>query len=127
MLLSALSVEADTENPVESAASYDQAQMICGEIGDKFGNRRYYWEVFDPHEVSEPVAGDLGDDFADIYQDVKDGLVAFNAVSANEGLWHWQYSFRTHWGNHLVNSLRAIHHFIFGQMSGEVYLDTSHV
>ncbi len=125
-MLSALPVEADTEALIEDAVLDDQARKIRDEIGKKFGDHRFYWTVFNPYEVSSPIACDLGDDLADIYRDIKDGLVAFNKGDAAEGLWHWQHSFRTHWGSHLVNALRAIHYILSARMFEEAYLDTSH-
>lgn len=126
-MLSALPMKADTEVLIKDAVSDDQARKIRDEIGKKFGDHRFYWAVFNPYEVSSPVACDLGDDLADIYRDIKDGLVAFNKGDATESLWHWQNSFRSHWGSHLVNAIRAIHYALSARMFEDASLDTLQV
>ena len=57
-----------------------------------------YWEVFDPRELSEPVAGSLSDDLADIYRDLRRGLAAAER-DIEEAVWDWRFSYETHWGN----------------------------
>lgn len=117
--LSLLSVEIDSAELIEDAFSTDRAKAIDCEIGDKLGRQRLYWEVFDPREESDPVVGDLGDDLADIYRDVKNGLVAFNKGSTNEAIWHWQFGFRFHWGDHVVDALRVTHRLVCASLEKE--------
>lgn len=119
VFLALLSVEIDSAELIEDAVSTDQARAIDREIGRKLGSACLYWEVFDPREESSPVVGDVGDDLADIYRDVKNGLVAFNKGPANEAVWHWQRGFRFHWGDHVVDALRVIHRIVCASLEKE--------
>jgi hypothetical protein len=71
----------------------------------------YYRECFDPDPLlnEAPCMGDLGDDLLDIYKDIKEGLVLFDAGDANEALWHWSFLHKIHWGRHAVGALFALH------------------
>ncbi|MCD7036507.1 DUF5063 domain-containing protein [Metabacillus sp. GX 13764] len=74
-----------------------------------FAKYEYYWEVFDPYKLEEPVCGSLSDDILDIYKDLKEGIILFEQNTPNEAIWHLKFSFQTHWGLHAVNALRALH------------------
>ena len=53
----------------------------------------------------------LADDLADIYRDVKNGLVAEQAGAAarpNDVLWTWRFAFESHWATHAADALRAL-------------------
>src|SRR5216110_1553428 len=48
---------------------------------------------------------------ADIYRDVKNGLLAEQAVAAarpNDVLWTWRFDFESHWATHAADALRAL-------------------
>lgn len=71
-----------------------------------------YWELFDPYELDEPVAASLTDDLLDIYHDLLPGLGLINAGRPEDiadAVWAWRFTFSIHWGNHLVDALRALH------------------
>ncbi len=68
-----------------------------------------YWEVFDPYKQEEPVAGSLSDDLLDVYRDVRRGLWAWEKNQIADAVWDWRFSFDTHWGDHAVDALRALH------------------
>lgn len=71
----------------------------------------YYSEFFSPAKVAEekPVTGDLADDLADIYRDLKEGLELYEGGHVAEALWEWSKSFNTHWGRHASSALHALH------------------
>jgi hypothetical protein len=73
-----------------------------------------YWDVFDPLKLEEndPVYWQLPDDLADIYRDLKDNLNLFEAGHIVEAVWEWRFSFRTHWGQHLLGAQRALHSYL---------------
>ena len=75
----------------------------------EFGDRDFYWEVFDPYELTEPVGGSLSDDLYDVYRDLQRGLVLWDAWHRVEALWQWRFHFDAHWGDHVVDALRALH------------------
>jgi len=76
-----------------------------------------YWFVFEPFSLKEEsvVCNTLTDDCADIYRDLKNG---FLSLSANEEaaavVWDWRFSFQTHWGQHAVNAISALHSGLHG-------------
>jgi hypothetical protein len=81
-------------------------------LGQKFGEVDRYFCVFDPRkpEKVEPIFGLLSDDVADIYRDLTNGfaeLEKFN--SQNDAAWGWRLLFYSHWGQHAINALYAIH------------------
>jgi hypothetical protein len=81
-------------------------------IGTKLGRFDAYWQVPDPFREHQPVLGTLVGDLAEIYWDIKDGLVFYSQMpdnNINDAIWHWRFTFITHWGLHLVDALRAVH------------------
>jgi hypothetical protein len=77
----------------------------------KLGPYDKYWDCFNPYVEDELVARSLADDLADIYGDLKPGLVAL--VSGEKGatqaaLWEWRLLFDSHWAHHATGALRAV-------------------
>lgn len=70
----------------------------------------YYGGVCDPLEVpaGDTALGDLADDLADIWRDLKEGLLLFDKGERNAGGFSWQDSFDTHWGQHAADALAVI-------------------
>lgn len=71
----------------------------------------YYGNVCNPLEVpaGETALGDLADDLADIWRDLKEGLIMFDKGNRDAAGFSWQESFNTHWGTHAVNALAVVH------------------
>jgi hypothetical protein len=100
---------ADSENEHSLGVSdieFDRVRTWCGRLPFQ-----YYGEVFDPTVVppEEPVVGDVANDIADVYRDVITGLRLFDEGLFDDALWEWGFSFRTHWGKHATDAIRAIH------------------
>lgn len=74
-----------------------------------------YWSVFDPTKIEEDerVFEELSDDFADIYRDIKYGLLLFDGGHLSEAVWEWKFNFKVHWGRHLLNAQKVIYHLNF--------------
>ncbi len=74
---------------------------------------QYYNEIFNPHdfEDKEPVTGDLHDDLADIYRDIKPGVILYKKGFIQEAAFEWKSSFGYHWGEHILSAMRAIYMF----------------
>jgi len=74
---------------------------------------QYYWEIFKPVTLQpeQPGCGDITEDLADIYSDVKDGLLFFESGMVPAALWHWRRTFEAHWGEHATSAMRALHTF----------------
>lgn len=90
-------------------------------LKEKFGTADDYLEVFDEKikETEGPVVSSISENMADIYQDIKDFLLLFQTGTdevMNDAVWECRLNFETFWGQKLVNSMRAIHKFIY---SGE--------
>jgi hypothetical protein len=67
--------------------------------------------------AAELVFGDIGDDLADIYADVKPGLRAWE-MGVDDFLpkivFDWKFPlFGSHWGVHAVSAMRALHPIAF--------------
>ncbi len=88
-------------------------------IVKKLGRHNDYPEVFDPlyRDTEDQVGGSIGEDMADIYQDIKDFLMVYRMGTEelmNDSLWECNQNFERYWGQKLVNSLRAIHSLLYG-------------
>lgn len=63
-----------------------------------------------PDDVAgdQHLTGDLHDDLADIWRDVRHGLDHYRAGERDEASWQWRFSFRSHWGYHAGEALRVL-------------------
>ena len=81
-------------------------------LKEKLGDWDLYHQVFDPTEDSEAVFGTLADDIADIYRDLKGGLVfreTHQGLPDEDAIWTWRLLFYSHWGKHAMDALLTIH------------------
>ncbi len=86
-------------------------------IGNILGEQVGYWAYFDPTEppdsAEQPVFGNLANDLADIYRDIKPGLRAWatgDNIYLPSIVFDWKFpNFGSHWGVHAVSALRALH------------------
>ncbi len=69
-----------------------------------------YYATNDPLdiEVESAGVGDLHDDLADVWRDVRTGLDAYKAGRVDSASWQWSFSFRSHWGEHAAEALRVL-------------------
>jgi len=92
----------------------------------KFGTADDFLEVFDEKatEVDGPVVSSVSENMSDIYQDIKDFLLLYQTGTAevmNDAVWECKMNFENFWGQKLLNSMRAIHRFIYsGEDIGKV-------
>jgi len=95
-------------------------------LKEKFGTANDYLEVFDEkiNESEGPVVSSISENMADIYQDLKDFLLLYQTGTGevmNDAVWECRMNFENFWGQKLVNSMRAIHRFIYsGEEIGKV-------
>ncbi|MDX9726790.1 MAG: DUF5063 domain-containing protein [Bacteroidales bacterium] len=87
-------------------------------LREKFGSADDFPEISDePLSTSDVVVlSSLSENIADIYQDLKDYLLLYQTGTRevmNDAVWECRQSFEDYWGNRLVNSLKAIHRFIY--------------
>lgn len=112
----------DTE-PREDWADYDEAQRFVQEedynyiaegVKQLLGSDNAYLEVFvdDMRYSDEPVTAYISENIADIYQEVKDMAAAFQTgqeAVMKAGVAACVTAFREHWGQKLLNAMRALH------------------
>ena len=123
-------VEASDEREAD-AVPHEAWREVFGRLQEVLGLYATYREVYDPVAVSdpagaidtanEPVIGNLADDLADIWRDLEVGLRIWptSAESMRNGIvWEWRESFKSHWGQHLVDALRAIHWWRYVHYAG---------
>ncbi len=95
-------------------------------LKEKFGTANDYLEVFDEkiNDTEGAIAASISEDIADIYQDMKDFLLLYQTGTGevmNDAVWECRMNFENFWGQKLVNSMRAIHKFIYsGEEIGKV-------
>ena len=70
----------------------------------------YYSNCVDPLHASgaESSLGDLADDLADIWRDLKSGLVLFDAGNVAAAAFAWREGFVIHWGRHAASALYVL-------------------
>ena len=112
-------VEPELEEANEKFVTEADWNFIDENLKEKLGEFDDFLEVFDPQmeESEHPVPQSLAENFADIYQDLKDFLTVYrigNVEMMNDGLWECNESFKKDWGQKLVNSLRALHNIYYG-------------
>lgn len=85
---------------------------------EMLGEHDNFYEVFDP-EIQfgqETVTASISENLLDIYQDLKNFLIAFsigNEDVMNDSLYDCIYHFEEFWGQQLVNVLRAVHMLVY--------------
>ena len=71
----------------------------------------YYSCCLEPHKFPHSEMGicDVADDLADIWRDLKRGLMLFDAGAIHAATWEWRFHFHRHWGEHATGALHALH------------------
>ena len=122
--------ESELEEEVEKFVAEADWEFIHSSVQTKMGAHDQYLEVFEQDmEYSEtPVVASISENFADIYQDLKDFLTSYrigNMDVMNEALWDLNNNFYQNWGQSLVNSLRTIHSLVARQENFDEDIDPS--
>ena len=96
------------------------------------GENDSYYEVFDPSIQfgQETVTASMAESLMDIYQDVKDFLIAYsigNEDVMNDALFDCLYHFEDSWGQLLVNVLRAMHMLVYSGIDLEEKEDKNEI
>lgn len=119
----------DTESPEEERRKWavragtrlSEAQwgQLYAFLKEKLGDWNLYWQVFDPTKDSEATHGSLADDIADIYRDLKEGIILGEAHQAmpEDNIWEWRLGFYSHWGKHAIDALHTIHFLLQDTLS----------
>ena len=104
----------------EKFVSEEEWDFVHQSVKKKLGLHDEYREIFDPltHEQLEQSTSSISDNFADIYQDLKNSITLYNIGTEemmNDALWECQLNFEEFWGQKLLNALKAIHSVFFGE------------
>jgi hypothetical protein len=114
----------DYESEPERMVSETDYELIRESVASLLGMADNYLEVFHPDmQYSDtPIAASISENMADIYQEIKDFL--FNCQIGNDeamqnALTYCLSAFRNHWGQKLLNALRALHQICYGETNDE--------
>lgn len=68
------------------------------------------YATVDPEDVGGDAlfTGDVLDDLADVWRDVRTGLDAYRVGRTSEACWQWRFSFRSHWSAHATEAMRVL-------------------
>jgi len=104
---------ADPDEPEWSERISHEEWHVVFERTARRIQRDGYWEVFDPfaEDKPDPICGSIADDLADIWRDIKAGLSTFDGGRPNcaaDAVWHWRFSFGSHWGHHAAGAICAL-------------------
>lgn len=71
----------------------------------------YYAAHSEPTDMADPSpgTGDLADDLADIWRDLKGGLALYHKGNQAAAACEWRDAFHAHWGRHAASALYALH------------------
>lgn len=105
LYISAMSLPATESETNELSSDISEAVSI------RFSEQipTMYWEIFDPYVDEEPVCGDLLDDLSDIAADLRDGMKEYETGRFGNAIFEWKFGLNNHWGQHIVDALKALH------------------
>ncbi len=113
-------VEQEMDDAIEKTVDEMAYARIQGIVESRMGRFNDYLEVFnqDFQRSDTPVIAYVGEDMADIYQDLKDFISAYRigvTEIMNDALAIVQGNFELFWGQRAVNTLRALHAILYGE------------
>lgn len=113
----------NTETPEKFLNEVDY-NFLLNKLSSKLGQYDSYQEVFDEGmQFSESaISVNISENICDIYQDLKDFLMAFRIGSTEimtDAIWECKNNFNNFWGQKLVNGLRALHAIRYNNMDIE--------
>jgi len=113
----------------EKFVTEDAWRKIFEELRQKLGTADEFMEIFENKldEDAVPVKSGISENMADMYQDIKDFLLLYQTGTMevmNDAVWECRNSFEDIWGQKLVNTIRAIHRFLYsGEEIGRIETD----
>jgi hypothetical protein len=118
----------DTERFVTEAEYNELRELIAGLLGEYDS----FLETFHPDmSLSDtPVAAFISENLADIYQELKDFATNYqlaNAEIMQDALATCLEAFAEHWGQKLLNALRALHAYRYSDNYNQIEEETEEV
>jgi hypothetical protein len=107
----------------KAGSTRDKSQLRIGvesfnESNRLLGNHDYYWMVFEPFQTAQPesIYGSISHDLADIWRDLKVGLLAASTGKLSDAICDSRFSFEVHWGPfHDGHTVRPLFGLLFGE------------
>jgi hypothetical protein len=100
-----------SEEDLPDRPTEDEWKAVYDGVGEALPTD--YYRSVEPFPIlsdDEPSIGSLADDLADIWRDVKHGLLALDSGTVEgDVVWQWRDDFRVHWGRHAADALAALH------------------
>ena len=111
------------DDPTERFVSEEDYQFVREQIEQLMGSEDSYLEVFHPDMAMSdtPIAAFISENLADVYQELKDFAANYQLADVdimNDALAGCLVAFGEHWGQKLLNALRALHAFRFSENFG---------
>lgn len=102
------------DDAVERFVTEEDYRFVCEQVESKLGADDSYLEVFHPDMAlsDTPIAAFVSENLSDIYQELKDFAANYQLGDVdvmNDALAQCLTSFTEHWGQKLLNALRALH------------------
>lgn len=112
-------VESESYMETEKFVTEEDWNFLRDGLKNKFAQYDEYAEEFEDrlHETDELQSSSLSENFADIYNSLKDFLISYReglVEVMNESLCDLNENFDLYWGKAIVNSLRVIHNILSG-------------
>lgn len=103
-----------SDEGIEISVTESDYNYIASKLYNVFLGNDIYLEVFlqDMKYSETPIAANISENIADIYQDLKNFVTIFErgiTENMNDALYVCTENFKTYWGQKLVNVLRALH------------------
>lgn len=109
-------IDSKLDEETEKFVREEDWQILKDTLIQKFGAANDYMDINqDRQSTEELIYGDLAENLADIYQDIKDSLMVYRLGTnelMNDALWECRETFRLYWGQTLVNTIRAVHYAV---------------
>ena len=107
-----------TDSVNEKFVNEHDWHRIYNQIHTKLGYHDDYVDVYDPvaKEDQDVSVVSLADNFADIYQDLKDFVSLYSKGNEEvmvDALWEVRMNFEEYWGPKLLSALRTLHRLFF--------------
>lgn len=108
----------------ETFVTEETYEILRMNLANILAEKDDYLDVFvsDMKYSDQPITRNISEDLTDIYQDIKDFIFVFQLgfnETMNDSLAICQENFRLHWGQKLVNTLRALHEVKYAQGEDE--------
>jgi hypothetical protein len=111
------------DDGIERFVTEEDYQFVHEQIEQMLGPDDSYLEVFHPDiAISDtPIAAFVSENLADIYQELKDFAANYQLADVdimNDSLVECLEAFKEHWGQKLLNALRALHTLRYSENFG---------